>query len=572
MNQRCLWRGALALALAAGIASARAADHLDADGTPVAPVAALAPNVAGSLNIPTVSSSNTTVSLPANAVAYPSLLIENRGAMDAYVVNGGSAATTGGILIGAGEKRCIHTQGLSQLGAITASSTTSLQITQANICVPAASAATSGTFSATVSGFAPGAAYATLAVTTSSARVAMPSGTTVVVYNTGAVAAYAKLGNTSVTAATSNDVIPAGGCSAFTVGANVDLAAITASGSTSLNLSGGTGLATCGGGGGSGGGASVPTGSAGSPNAAVVSVQGIASGTAAPVSIASLPLPAGASTSAKQPTLDGDGGAPAHVTNFPATQPISAASLPNPTGAPTAANQTNGNQKTQIVDGSGAVIASTSNNLNVQCANCSGSGASAADAASFTAGTSVLAPGGVFFQTSPTSNPLTNGHQGMIQGTAQRAPFVNLRDSAGAEEGTSGNPLSTDDAGTQSAVNANAVPVPLPIVGNTTVTPTNCSGTITTGGTAKNAFAANSALHGFRIDNIDASAGSGEPLWISFTTTAAAATIQSFPLAAPATTTFAGAGSYSTPLGFGFAGALSVVAATSGHKYSCIFW
>ncbi len=62
------------------------------------------------------------------------------------------------------------------------------------------------------------------------------------------------------------------------------------------------------------------------------------------------------------------------VGNFPATQPISAAALPLPTGAATAANQTNATAKTQIVDGSGNVIASTTNALNVNCANCSGGG------------------------------------------------------------------------------------------------------------------------------------------------------------------------------------------------------
>lgn len=41
------------------------------------------------------------------------------------------------------------------------------------------------------------------------------------------------------------------------------------------------------------------------------------------------------------------------------------AGLPLPTGAATSANQTNASQKTQIVDGSGNVVASTSNALNV---------------------------------------------------------------------------------------------------------------------------------------------------------------------------------------------------------------
>lgn len=47
------------------------------------------------------------------------------------------------------------------------------------------------------------------------------------------------------------------------------------------------------------------------------------------------------------------------------TQPISAASLPLPTGAATSTIQTDGSQKTKIVDGSGNVIGSISNKLQV---------------------------------------------------------------------------------------------------------------------------------------------------------------------------------------------------------------
>ncbi len=80
------------------------------------------------------------------------------------------------------------------------------------------------------------------------------------------------------------------------------------------------------------------------------------------VSAATLPLPSGAATAnnqsseisslstiasntsgvataAKQPALNGDGGALTHVSNFPATQPVSASALPLPTGAATAALQ-----------------------------------------------------------------------------------------------------------------------------------------------------------------------------------------------------------------------------------------
>lgn len=105
------------------------------------------------------------------------------------------------------------------------------------------------------------------------------------------------------------------------------------------------------------------------------------------------------------------------------------------------------------------------------------------------------------------------------------------------------------------------------IITATNVTPTDCSGSITAGGTAQTALAATATVHYFTIANIDASSGSGEPLWISFTGTATPSTAGSYPLTAPATTTFAGMGSYTDF--FGTNHAVSVVAATTGHKYSC---
>ena len=114
----------------------------------------------------------------------------------------------------------------------------------------------SGSFSASLSGFAPGAAYAALAAGASSARVALPAGTVVVVYNMGANPACVLLGNSSVAATssgancTNDDFIPANGWYALTVGSNTYLAAIdTSAGTTSLELSGGAGLPTGAGGG-----------------------------------------------------------------------------------------------------------------------------------------------------------------------------------------------------------------------------------------------------------------------------------------------------------------------------------
>jgi hypothetical protein len=114
-------------------------------------------------------------------------------------------------------------------------------------------------------------------------------------------------------------------------------------------------------------------------------------------------------------------------------------------------------------------------------------------------------------------------------------------------------------AGTNTIGNVNGAP---------NLTPTDCSGAITTGGTAQNAFSAGATKHGFTIVNIDTS----EPLWISFTTTAAASTAASYPLQAATATTFASPGSFTTPMGFGINTALSVIAVTTGHKFSCTWW
>jgi hypothetical protein len=334
---------------------------------------------------------------------------------------------------------------------------------------------------------------------------------------------------------------------------------------------------------------------------------------------------------------------------------ITALTPPSNTGYSTSANQTNASQKTQIVDGSGNVIAATSNNLNVQCANCSGSGASAADAATFTAGTSTFAPAGGEF-TSGGATACVTGHQCLVGITAGRAFLTDLTSlagtalGAGSNYGTSPgavnvmgvNAFVTNTNANGSATSANSSPVviasdqaavaikaasgafasgsiasgalasgsissgaavsgafvagsiadlthgqgtmaasvPVAIASNQSAvpttsavnqTPTNCSGAITTGGTAQNAFTAQTTLHGFTIANID-TGHNDEVLWISFTTTAAPLTAASYPLPAPTATTFAGFGSFTSPTGFGTNVALSVIGATTGHVFSCTWW
>jgi hypothetical protein len=97
----------------------------------------------------------------------------------------------------------------------------------------------------------------------------------------------------------------------------------------------------------------------------------------------------------------------------------------------------------------------------------------------------------------------------------------------------------------------------------------DCSGTIAVAATAQTAIAAGAATRGWVIANLD----TAEPLWINPTGgTAAAATPGSFPLPSGTATTFAGEGIFVSPLGIGTAAAVSVVAATLGHKYTCFTW
>ena len=102
----------------------------------------------------------------------------------------------------------------------------------------------------------------------------------------------------------------------------------------------------------------------------------------------------------------------------------------------------------------------------------------------------------------------------------------------------------------------------------TNVTVTNCSAAIQTGGTAQQAFGSMASRHGFIIANID----TAEPLWFSFTGVAVAAGTGSFPLGPATATTYAGLSSFTSPIGMGINTALSVYAATAGHKFTCTTW
>jgi hypothetical protein len=152
-----------------------------------------------------------------------------------------------------------------------------------------------GSFSATLSGFTPNGNIGTpVSATTSSSRQQLPATSAVVlVGNKGSVPAYVKLGDNTVAATVDGIMVPAGGGCALTVGSNTYIAAITASGSATLNTAGGTGLAQTCFGGGSGGG-----------SGGTVQIDQTTPGTTNGVVVNSSALPTGAATASGQATTN----------------------------------------------------------------------------------------------------------------------------------------------------------------------------------------------------------------------------------------------------------------------------
>lgn len=162
--------------------------------------------------------------------------------------------------------------------------------------------AVSGSFSATLAGFTPNGSVATLAVTSSTGNVALPTGTVVAVTNTGATDCSIKLSVGASTAATTDWILKSGAAVGLTVGSNTYINAITASSTTTLSIAGGTGLVTGFGGGGASSGGAVT-------NAGTFAVQpaGSVAHDAAATSVN--PNPIGGYASAAAPTdvsADGD--------------------------------------------------------------------------------------------------------------------------------------------------------------------------------------------------------------------------------------------------------------------------
>lgn len=187
-----------------------------------------------------------------------------------------------------------------------------------------------------------------------------------------------------------------------------------------------------------------------------------------PVSASSLPLPAGASTSANQTTLGNqttkinDGTRTAAVTAGSAlqtdasatTQPISAASLPLPSGAATAANQTTlGNQTTKLNDGTRTAAVTAGNALQTD-ASATTQPVSAASlplpsGASTSANQTTLGNQTTKINDGTRTAAVTAGNALQVDGSAVNQPVVGT---AAAGAAPSGNPVmvaGTDGANTQ---------------------------------------------------------------------------------------------------------------------------
>lgn len=221
------------------------------------------------------------------------------------------------------------------------------------------SGCTSASFSGTVTatGFTPNGSYTNspMSVTGTTSEVALPTGTAIAVENVGSNVAYVNLGTSgSVTATTAQQAIPVGGGCVLTVGSNTNIAAITGSSTSTLNLVGGAGLGQyCWGGGSSGGSGS--NASVGTTGAAVPG-----SGTYVGMNVSGNLT--GLTGTANGLKVDGSG----------VTQPISASTLPLPTGASTSALQTTGNSSlaTVVTQTAGVAQGSTSSGQTLSPIGC----------------------------------------------------------------------------------------------------------------------------------------------------------------------------------------------------------
>jgi hypothetical protein len=179
-----------------------------------------------------------------------------------------------------------------------------------------------GTFSTTLSGFAPGGSFTNVTSNATSHDAALPTGTVSMVFNTGTTAVSCNFTVGAGTAVANENVIQPGSWIGITVGSNTHYSCINQAGDSASNVvvaSGGAGLPTGAGGGSSGSGSNASVG---------------ATGAAVPASATYIGMLVAGNLTGVPGTANG-----LKVDGSAVTQPISAASLPLPTSASTAANQ-----------------------------------------------------------------------------------------------------------------------------------------------------------------------------------------------------------------------------------------
>ena len=184
-------------------------------------------------------------------------------------------------------------------GNITNSQGYFTEATNGQLCVAAS-------VSASITGFTPGGAFATLTSAGTSGSVALPAGTTVAFQNTGTTTVSCTLGVGSATASASQIQVPAGSTVFVTPGSNTWGACIdqTGSASNTVVLAGGSGLGTGFGGAGGSGSSAISTWAGGtlgamanygtSPGAVLVPGMNAYVTNTVPTSIASAQIASGA--------------------------------------------------------------------------------------------------------------------------------------------------------------------------------------------------------------------------------------------------------------------------------------
>lgn len=214
--------------------------------------------------------------------------------------------------------------------------------------------ATTASVSASIAGFPTTQSTGTpISVTTSGVAGTLPTGAVVVATNVGTTnGAYCKLGASATTS--DQFIAPNGGWFAFTVGASTQLTCITSTSTTTVNMVGGSGLptGTGGGGGGAAGSTAITTWAGGTLGA--MANYGTAPGAVlvpgVNASVTASALPTGAATAAKQPALGTAGSS--------STDVISVQGIASGTAMPVSVSNANTNGQATAANSSPVVLAS----------------------------------------------------------------------------------------------------------------------------------------------------------------------------------------------------------------------